>query len=510
MLGKWTIRRIFAPVLLGLAALVAASSLVAAPGDFDTPSAALVGKLREAERYQFNIAEKYYREQNWKVAQAEYEKFLALYEKSEGAPYVQLKWSLCLVKLRKLNTAIKDGFQSVIDYWPESSEAAAAAYLIGETYKDLGELKKAKAAYANGIVKYPDQLVAVLSKTDQAEIAKTEGDSAKRIAILKELVFQTERKGQAKTHCDQASHALAEHLLYTGAFPEAKDALATTHKEYQLANHVVHFSRGPVSTLVQKPETKAQGEKMADQIVVFLRESAPTELAVEAKKGFAMQNWFWIAEIQHHAGRPEKVDETYDQMLKLFGNEDRILEAQGGWLRHRNKRDDARGVYSRMMNQIRGQQLIADTYREERKFDEAMNIYRDLAAKNAERASDWLAEVGHTLRQAGKLKDAINTYRTVDKFPSNLVWMAECHRDLKEHKESAALWGQVMADAGWAPRALLEIAYCYERQDQKENAIKTFQSVCRKFPRSGEASHAHAHLNNHYKITFTLGGAKDE
>ena len=41
------------------------------------------GKLREVERYQLNIAEKYYREKNYKVAAAEYEKFLALYETSD-------------------------------------------------------------------------------------------------------------------------------------------------------------------------------------------------------------------------------------------------------------------------------------------------------------------------------------------------------------------------------------------------------------------------------------------
>ena len=77
-------------------------------------------RLREAERYQLDIAEKYYREQNWKVALAEYEKFLSLYETSEGAAYAQLKWGLCQTNLRKLNTAIKDGYQSILDYWPDS------------------------------------------------------------------------------------------------------------------------------------------------------------------------------------------------------------------------------------------------------------------------------------------------------------------------------------------------------------------------------------------------------
>ena len=80
-----------------------------------------VPKLREVERYQLNIAQKYFAEKKWKVAMAEYEKYLTLYEASDAAAYVQLKWSLCLVQLRKQNTAIKEGFQSVIDYWPNSS-----------------------------------------------------------------------------------------------------------------------------------------------------------------------------------------------------------------------------------------------------------------------------------------------------------------------------------------------------------------------------------------------------
>ena len=47
-------------------------------------------KLREVERYQMQVAEKYWREQNWKAALSEYEKFMTLYEKSEGAPFAHL------------------------------------------------------------------------------------------------------------------------------------------------------------------------------------------------------------------------------------------------------------------------------------------------------------------------------------------------------------------------------------------------------------------------------------
>ena len=85
-----------------------------------------IPKLREVERYQLNIAQKYFAEKNWMVAMAEYEKYLTLYERSVVAPYVQIKWSMCQRNLRKQNTAIKEGFQSGIDYWPESPEAVWA------------------------------------------------------------------------------------------------------------------------------------------------------------------------------------------------------------------------------------------------------------------------------------------------------------------------------------------------------------------------------------------------
>src|SRR5207302_2743304 len=131
--------------VLALVLFVAGSAAFAGP--LDEMSLERWAKLREVERYQLNIAEKYFRESQWKVAGDEYEKFLKLYERSTGAPYAQLKWSMCQIKLRNLNTAIKDGFQSVIDYYPDAPEALTSALLIGRTQKDMGDVKAAKKAY---------------------------------------------------------------------------------------------------------------------------------------------------------------------------------------------------------------------------------------------------------------------------------------------------------------------------------------------------------------------------
>lgn len=68
------------------------------------------GKLREVERHQMQVAEKYFRDRAWTVAADEYDKYLTLYEASDAASHALLKWSICQVELRRQNTAINDGF----------------------------------------------------------------------------------------------------------------------------------------------------------------------------------------------------------------------------------------------------------------------------------------------------------------------------------------------------------------------------------------------------------------
>ena len=78
-----------------------------------------------------------------------------------------------------------------------------------------------------------------------------------------------------------------------------------------------------------------------------------------------------------------------------------------------------------------------------------------------------------------------------------------------EEAPSIYLYRQIMGDKANASWALLEIGRTYEEAGKKDDAIKTFKLVCDRFPKSGEGSWAHAHLNDKYKISVTLGGAKD-
>ena len=88
--------------------------------------------------------------------------------------------------------------------------------------------------------------------------------------------------------------------------------------------------------------------------------------------------------------------------------------------------------------------------------------------------------------------------------------MAKCHRNLNEFTEALTLYHQALATESAAPDATLAIGYTYEEKENKKNAIKWFQRTCKLFPRSRNASRAHAHLQKEYGISVTLGGSKEK
>lgn len=496
---------------LALAAGLLASPQFSQAAKFDEMSLERWAKLGEADRYQLQIAEKYYRENNWLVALGEYEKFLSLYEKSEGASYAQLKWSLCQAHLRKQNTAIKDGYQSVIDYWPESPEATTSAYLIGKTYKDMGDVKLARKAYGKVLTDHPTHLVAVMSKLDLAELCRVEGDMKKRSSLLGEVVYSTERDKDNRNYCVEASQSLAAQNFADGDFAAGLKALSTSYTEAQLPHQVWLAIRTPVGNLVAKTDDAPRGLKMADAAIAFLRDKLPAAPTDDAQKAQVKQAMFYVADVQHYAGRLTEAEKVFDDLLKSLGPSDDVLGRKAAFYKAVGKRDQARTTYGRYANVIEGQSQIAYSYREEQKYLLAAPIYQDLLTRDGMNAPKWQWELASAYRDGGKYKEAIAAFRQTDRFPEDTKQMAYCHRALGEFKEALALYSQVLtAHEPSAPSMLLEIARTYEKSGQKESAIKSFQSVCKRFPKAHEASLAHAHLQDVYKINVTLGGATTE
>lgn len=533
--------------VLGL--LVLSSTSFAGP--LDEMAIERWAKLREAERYQLNVAEKFYREKQYKVAADEYEKFLKLYEKSEGAPFAQLKWSHCQIELRKQNSAIKDGYQSVLDYYPDSPEGPIAALLIGRTYRDMGDTKPAKKAYAKTISTYPKHFAAVLARLDLVEIAGKEMDATTQTNLLRELTYDIERKGPTVEPCVNAARQLARQTFRTGNFEEGLKALATTCKEEELPVHLMHPSLGGLPQAVHEmigameEATKKLGEKLADTSAAWLKVHATGRLKDEKTKASGIEAWYAVAEIRRMARQPDKQKAVYEEMLGTLGVSDSILGYLAQWYKANKQMELARTTYAKFKDAVEGQAQVAQSHYEERQFDKAVEVYRRLSVSDTKGAAKWLSAAANAYRQGGKpdqaiavyrellvadatnakeyhfqiaetlyyaqrWKEAITAYRGTDRFPHNYQHMAAAHRQLKEYNEAIALYGQIMsASAPHASWALYQIASTHEQAGKPEDAIKVFKQVCDKYPKSAEGSQAHAHLNQKYKIAVTLGGAKD-
>ncbi len=537
---------------LAFAALAAISlGIPASAGPLDEMPVERWAKLREAERYQLNVAEKLYREHQYKVAAAEYEKYLKLYEKSEAAAYSQLKWSHCQVHLRNQNAAIKDGYQSVLDYFPDSPEAPIAALLIGRTYKDTGDRKLAKKAYGKAIAAYPKHFAAVLARLDLVDIAEKENDATVRGNLLRELTYDVDRKGPANDPCVHAARRLAQISFHAGNFEEGIKALGTTTKEPDLPHHLMAHNHGHLPWILEwmtngqaDEATKKNAEKLADAAAGWLKVQAAELLKDEKTKAKGVECWYAVADVRGHARQPDKQKAAFEEMLKTLGESDPLLTRYAAYFKANKQYDQARAAYGRFKDAAEGQGQIANSYAEEKNYDKAVEIYRKLAVGDPKTASKWLQaaavayrhgqkpdqaiavyrdlltadagnaaeyhfQIAETLYYAQRWKECITAYRGTDRFPHNYWHMAAANRQLKQYDEAISLYLQVKASSEpHAAQATLEIARTHEQAGRQEPAIKTFQQVCDKYPDSGEASQAASHLNDKYKITVTKGGTK--
>lgn len=510
-------------------------------------------KLREAERFQLNAAERLYKEGQWKQAADEYEKFLKLYEKSEGASYAQLKYSHCLVRLRKQNAAIKDGYQSLLDYYPDSPEAPIAGLMIGVTHRSVGDVKPAKKAYAAVIKGHPKHFAGVWARLDLVAMAVKENDPDTRASLLRQLTYDVERKGPTSEPCADASRQYARLTFRAGNFEEGLKALATSCTEAQLPKLLMHQNWGAFPQIVSeltgsKDEPQRQlGEKLAEAGANWLKGQVAERLKDAKTKPAAMETWYDVAEVRQAARQPDKQKAIYEEILASQGADDRTLGLLAQWYKDNKQRDTARGIYAKFKDAIAGQAAIGHSYEEEQQYDKAVEVYRKLALSDTAASPKWLGAAAWAYRRGGKpdqaiaiyrelltsdaknadqyhiavadtlygaqrWKECITAYRGTNNFPTNYQHMAWANRQLKQYDEAITLYRQIIASSmsnDLTAASYREISETQEAAGRKEEAIKTLKLICDKYPKTGSGSYAHNRLNEVYKIPVTLGGAKD-
>ncbi|MDE0865202.1 MAG: tetratricopeptide repeat protein [Rubripirellula sp.] len=504
------------------------------------------GKLREVERHQMQVAEKYFRDRNWTVAADEYEKYMTLYESSNAASHALLKWAMCQVEMRHQNTAIDDGFRSVVDYWPDSEDAIAASFYVGKTLQDIGQTKKAKVALKEVADQHAKHLAGVHAMVSLAQIATIENDEQAIVENLRKLTFQATRDKLTRRQCETASIQLAAHLFGNSQSSDAIEALATTYQLDRLANEVVNQSRTALRTFTSDPKSTAKSAALADELIAYLREQEPESIETEQTKGFAKNLCYLVIDVQQTAKRNDQVLAEFSNIAKRFGSDDELLGRIANWYQANGQYEKARENYKKFADKIVGLTLIADSYRQEKnlthaiqtyakliaadsenqskwkalsattyrefeKYAEAITLYQQLMQEDTTNGDRWLWETATTHREAGDWRAAIGFFRQSERFPDSYREMASCHRHLKQHSEAVTLYNQIAGgDKAAAPWAMLQIGYTEEEAKRKDQAIAAFKKVCKLFPKDQNASRAHAHLQNQYKLTVTLGGSKQD
>lgn len=531
-------------------------------------------KMREVERYQIKIAEKHFLKGSFKIALAEYEKFLTLYEKSAGAPYAQLMWSHTMMKLKKPKTALREGFQSVIDYWPESLEATIASYCMGDAYRTMGEIKDAQKCFRFLIKEYPGHELAMRARQDLLYYARLHEDMEERLTLLNELTFIVERNENSRDDCVKACHELAELHCFAQKLEQGKKALSTTYSGTKLFEQVYNLSVKTMKHLLGDQKTRIAALKLGDQLIMTLRNEA------SVRTELASQFLYQAADLNTTLGRHSDTMKIYREIGDRFGMNDSLRERMAQWYKSRDRRNEARKIYSEFEDQLTGLKNLAAMSLEEKKVAAAISIYREMIKIDEDNSVEYLLNIAscyesqpdwekaiacyrqiikidkdnsvkYLLTIAGCYKtqsnwdkaiacyreiieidgensgeylwsiaechetqldweNAIACYRQIDRFPANYFAMANCHRKLKEQQEAITLYNQIKILEKSAPEASLQIGYTYEEAKDKEKAIRTFQLTCKRYPKSGQASKAHAHLQNKYNINVTLGGTEEE
>jgi len=321
----------------------------------------------------------------------------------------------------------------------------------------------------------------------------------------------------------------------------------TKTKAEKLGSETIAFLEGHIPGNLATKQAKEQAEKLLNWIADVRRrlDQDKQVIATYERMGkmLGMEDRILasIADWHKKRDRRDQARATYGR----YADKEAGLRAIAASFMEEKKYDQARSVYGRYADKTEGRLAIADSFKSEQKWTEAVKHYLSLIQLDKEREASWQHKVVETWKDAHQWDKAIATYRILlnvdpdrysnwyweiakcyehkkqwsqaiqayrqaDNYPAGYYAMAHCHRQLKKWKEAILLLRQAKSHDNEGPKAQLLIAEYYEHSGQKENAIKSFQITCKSYPRSQQASKAHARLQDKYGISVTLGGATDE
>jgi tetratricopeptide (TPR) repeat protein len=405
-----------------------------------------------------------------------------------------------------------------------------------------GEPRKAEKVFEEVYADHPKDVFATKACEEMLGIAALRKDLERQVELWTNLVFKTSKTKRTPGYASQ----LAKHHFRDSEFTKGVEVVQSCYKKEdgKFIESVFGNGNAITSELFKSDASKPRAEKLGDEVIAFLEERLPTDLSDKKTQEQAHLLLGWVTNVHMTLDRDKKVIASFERNGKLLGIDDNLLGGIAAWHKKKDRREQARSTYGRYEDKVNGRRAIAGSFREEKKYEEAVRHYLTLIGLDKEREATWQNDVVGTWREAhqwdkaiatyrellkvdpdrhsnwywgiaecyekkSQFSQAIQAYRQTDNYPEGYFRMAECNRHLKKWTEGLVLLNQAKAEKKVADRAQYRIAQFYEMAGQKEKCIKSFQMTCKLYPRSGYASRAHAHLQDEYGISVTLGGAKD-
>lgn len=463
------------------------------------------GRLTEEERHQMTRAERYVEQSNPKSALAEYELFLQLYPKSEVSSYAQLMFAECTRRNGKINTAINE-FRNVLDYFPDSPDAGPAQYSIALCHTQTGDSEKAVKAFESVIERWPTTDFGALARNEAAAIHHKANRMDKWLAHLEYLA--TGEYTDSQNIRLTATRRLAAHRLFENRFQDALDLLEGRTKKNK--NAITSLADVAAESLRIQKAGNSYGEKgtksanaTAEAVAAFI-DKKTAEADSEARPALELLT----AKILTAVGDKEKALQRLQASLKRHPENERIRLEVAETLRSKADYNAARLAYRELKDQYRADSEIAGTYIDEKNSASAIELYKKMLTKHADRANDIQWALGDILQKSGKYPDAIAAYTASQKEPQALFRISECQGAQKNHDAAVQTLTSVMNFfKSSAPEAHYRIANHQAAKGDKDSAIRTLKNVCKAHLNTSWAGKAHQDLSLIYGIDVTLGGA---
>ena len=434
--------------------------------------------------------------------------------------YFGLAWSY--LKMGKPKDAI-DNFKKVMEIYSDKTVRLSALCQIGDIYQDMGELQSAVDTYDKILKDYPDSLY-----TDY--IQYREG-----IALLKmdrvdaaTLIFQGLSKNFPKSRfVTDAQYYLGMAYFKKGDFVNSKeqfDNLLTRLPRDSEYRPDLMYSLGLSLTYLKEykkavdvferlkkdyPHNEELIQKADFEIGISLYQWGKDQDAVKKfklviykypKSAVGLKAYLWLGDYYLKSGKFESARKYLDDSLKDYPDSEKTDEVRyllGLTFKNERKYDEALNEFKTILAKensktaIDASLAVADILSETSRSEEAVSIYQNIVAKHPEAARDAYAKLGDLYRRQGAFSNAVEVYQKAFNLAAsdasqisnpqiqfNLAEAIEGTKDLNRAIESYLKIPYLYPhDLYWVVKSYLRVAQIFEDKENWQEAQKIYEKI---------------------------------